>query len=101
MKVLAGIHNVDLRVRPDPGALVISGAQNHDVSKDLAVGAFKQIKDENCFSATCLSVDCRMGVLGQKISILLRRTCHFQCSAVHPRLHIGRCSKRLLPRPVL
>ena len=49
-----------------------------------AVGAFKQIKDDNCFSATCLSDDCRMGVLGQKISILLRRTCHFQCSAVYP-----------------
>ena len=49
MKALAGIYNVDLRVRPDPGALVISlvvphrGAQDHDVSKDPAVGAFKQI----------------------------------------------------------
>ena len=90
MKALAGIYNVDLRVRPDPGALVISlvvphrGAQDRDMSKDLAVGAFKQIKDENCFSAACLSDDCRMGVLRQKISILLRRICHFQCSAVHP-----------------
>ena len=49
MKALAGIYNVDLRVRPDPGALVISlvvphrGAQDHDVSNDLPVGAFKQI----------------------------------------------------------
>ena len=42
MKALAGIYNVD-RVRPYPEALVISlvvphrGAQDHDVSKDLAV----------------------------------------------------------------
>ena len=49
VKALAGIYNVDLRVRPDQGALVISlvvphrGTQVHDVSKDLAVGAFKQI----------------------------------------------------------
>ena len=49
MKALAGIYNVDLRVRPDPGLLVISvvvphrGTQGCDVSKDLAVGAFKQI----------------------------------------------------------
>ena len=49
MKALARIYNVDLRVRPDPGSLVIRlvvphrGAQDYDVSKDLAVGAFKQI----------------------------------------------------------
>ena len=49
MKAFARIYNVDLRVSPDPGALVIGlvvphhGAQDHDVSKDLAVGAFKQI----------------------------------------------------------
>ena len=49
MKALAGIYNVDLRVRQDPEALVLSlvvphrGAQDYDVSKDLAVGAFKQI----------------------------------------------------------
>ena len=49
MKALVGIYNVDLRVIPDPEALVMSlvvphrGAQNHDVSKDPAVGAFRQI----------------------------------------------------------
>ena len=47
MKALAGIYNVDLRVRSDPEALMISlvvphrGAQDHDMSKYLAVGAFK------------------------------------------------------------
>ena len=45
MKALAWNYKVDLRVCQDPGALVISlvvpyrGAQDHDASKDLAVGA--------------------------------------------------------------
>ena len=41
MKALTGTYNVDLRVRLDPGAQVIS----LDVSKELAVGTFKQIRN--------------------------------------------------------
>ena len=42
MKALAGIYYVDLRVHPDPGALVISlvmphrGAQDHGVERPQA-----------------------------------------------------------------
>ena len=46
---------VNLGDRPDPGTLLIGlimpygRAQGHDVLKDSPVGAFEQIRDENCF----------------------------------------------------
>ena len=75
MKALTGVQDVDLRVRPVPGALLVGlvvlcgGAQDHDVSKEPPVGAFfDQRQDENGFSASFLPADnCRMGALGQKM----------------------------------
>ena len=63
MKALTGVQNVDLRVRPEPGALLIGlvlydGAQDHDVSKEPEVGAvFEQRQDENSFSTSSLPAD--------------------------------------------
>ena len=93
MKALTGVQNVDLRVRPEPGVLLVglvvlyNGAQDHDVSKEPQVGAFfEQRQDENGFSASCLPADnCRMGALGQKmITKQLRRTGHLRGSAGCP-----------------
>ena len=56
VEALTGVMKVDLGVRPDPGDLLIGlvmlyrWAQDHDVLKELPVGAFEQIQDENCFS---------------------------------------------------
>ena len=58
MEALTGVKNVDLRVGPDPWALLVGlvvlygGAQDHDVSKESPVRAFEQIQDENCFSTS-------------------------------------------------
>ena len=56
VKALTGVQNVDLRVRPEPGTLLVGpvvlygGAQDHDVSKEPPVGAFfEQRQDENGF----------------------------------------------------
>ena len=56
VKALTGVQNVDLRVRPEPGALLVGlvvlygGAQDHDVSKEPPVGAFfEHRQDENGF----------------------------------------------------
>ena len=52
MKALTGVQNVDLRVRPEPGALLVGlvvlygGAQDHDVSKEPPI---EQRQDENSF----------------------------------------------------
>ena len=93
VKALTGVQNVDLRVRPEPGALLVGlvvlygGAQDHDMSKKPPVGAFfEQRQDENGFSAFRLPADnCRMGALGQKmINKQLRRTGHLRGSAGRP-----------------
>ena len=61
VEALTGVKKVDLWVRSDPGALLISlvmpygRAQDHDVLKEPPVGAFEQIQDENCFSTSSLS----------------------------------------------
>ena len=93
MKALIGVQNVDLRVRPEQGALLVGlvvlygGAQDQDVSKEPPVGAFfEQRQDENGFSASRLPTDnCQMGTLGQKmINKQLRGTGHLRGSAGHP-----------------
>ena len=90
VKALTGVQNVDLRVRPEPGALLVGlvlygGAQDHDVSKEPLVGAFEQRQDENGFSASRLPADnCRTGALGQMINKQLRRAGHLRGSAGRP-----------------
>ena len=55
VEALTGVKMVDLGVRPDPGSLLIGlimpygRAQNHNVMKELPVGAFEQIQDKNFF----------------------------------------------------
>ena len=74
VEALTGVKNVDLGVRPDPGALLIGlimpygRAQDHDVLKEPPVGAFEQIQDENCFSTSRLSAyRRRIGRLWQEV----------------------------------
>ena len=64
MKALTGVQNVDLRVRPEPGALLVGlvvlygRKQDHDVSKEPPLEAFfEQRQDENGFSASRLPAD--------------------------------------------
>ena len=71
---LTGVKKVDLGVRPDPGTLLIGlimpygWAQDHDVLKEHPVGAFEQIRDENCFSTSRLSAyHRRMSRLRQEV----------------------------------
>ena len=103
MKTLAGIYNVAFRVRPVPGALVISrcaapwGTGPRCVERPRGRGLQADLGWKLFFR----NLSVRRLPHGQNISILLRRTCHFLCSAVHPWLNIGRCSKSLLPRRVL
>ena len=82
---LTGVLKVDLGVRPDPGSLLIGlimpygWAQDHDVLKELPVGASEQIQDENCFFTSRLSeYRRRMGRLRQEVDKPLRRTGHLQ-----------------------
>ena len=105
MKAFAGIYNVAFRVRPVPGALVIShcaapwGTGPRCVVRPRGRDLHKELGWKLFFRN--LSVRRLPHGLGQTISILLRRSSHFQCSAVHPWWHIGRCSKSLLLRRVL
>ena len=82
---LTGVKKVNLGVRPDPGTLLIGltmpygRAQDHHVLKELLVGTFQQIQDENCFSTPRLSASRRrMDRLRQEVNKPLRRTGHLQ-----------------------
>ena len=78
---ITGVKKVDLRVRPDPGTLLIGlimpygRAQDRDVLKEPPVGAFEQIQDENCISTSRLSAFCRrMSRLRQEVNKPLNRS---------------------------
>ena len=71
MEVLTEVKKVDLRVRPVPEALLIglvmsySWARDHDVLKEPPIGAFEQVKDENCSTSRLPAYRRRMSCLWQ------------------------------------